>query len=160
MARRIGRTLDTIDKLKKWQGHLLNWYNTKTLEAMPPEYVSTVDNGNYIADLIMVRQGLLDYIGKPDVTKKHLEALLCTAELARGERPDLPLDTAPLTAVLHREAPSARDCAAAAGALLQGCKESDSGWLGGLPAWQRNCKQLLPRRTGTRMHGLPRSRRG
>ncbi len=43
MARRIGRTLDTIDKLKKGR-HLLNWYNTKTLEAMPPEYVSTVDN--------------------------------------------------------------------------------------------------------------------
>lgn len=146
MVQRIGRTLDTIDKLKKWQGHLLNWYNTKTLEAMPPEYVSTVDNGNYIADLIMVRQGLLDYIGKPDVTKKHLEALLCTAELARGERPDLPLDTAPLTAMLRQDALSARDCAAAAGALLQGCKESDSGWHGRLA---RMAKELQTAFTAT-----------
>ncbi len=40
------------------------------------------------------------------------------------------------TAVLHREAPSARDCAAAAGALLQGCKNRIPAGMGGLPAWQ------------------------
>ena len=128
MVQRIGRTLDTIDKLKKWQGHLLNWYNTKTLETMAPEYVSTVDNGNYIADLILVRQGILEYANQPNVTKKHLEALLCTAQLARGENPRLALDTGPLTALLHQEPLRAQDCIDGIDALLQQRKGSASGW--------------------------------
>ncbi|PPJ44496.1 hypothetical protein C0075_26255, partial [Rhizobium sp. KAs_5_22] len=32
MVERIKKTLDTIEKMEKWNGHLYNWYNTKTLE--------------------------------------------------------------------------------------------------------------------------------
>ena len=28
---RISKTLETIQKLQKWNGHLYNWYNTQTL---------------------------------------------------------------------------------------------------------------------------------
>ncbi len=38
----------TIEKLEKWNGHLYNWYNTKTLEPLIPRYVSTVDSGNFV----------------------------------------------------------------------------------------------------------------
>lgn len=132
MLDRISRTLDTIDKLEKWQGQLLNWYNTKTLEAMAPLYVSAVDNGNYIADLIAVRQGILEYAGKPDVTKKHLEALFCTAQLAQGEDETLCLDTTRLQAALKKPSPGKAECAAAVDGLMQSIQEPHQGWAGRL----------------------------
>jgi cyclic beta-1,2-glucan synthetase len=48
---RIGSTLDTLDRLPRKDGHLLNWYDTETLAPLPPEYVSTVDSGNLAAYL-------------------------------------------------------------------------------------------------------------
>lgn len=51
---------DTISKLEKWNGHLFNWYNIKTLEPLRPRFVSTVDSGNFIASLYVVKQLLLD----------------------------------------------------------------------------------------------------
>lgn len=85
MLRRIENTLDTIDKLEKWNSHLLNWYSTKTLEALGPKYVSSVDSGNYIASMIMLRQGIGDYKNRPSVTKKHLRALSLTIKLGGKE---------------------------------------------------------------------------
>lgn len=38
----------TIERLEKWNGHLYNWYNTKTLEPLIPRYISTVDSGNFV----------------------------------------------------------------------------------------------------------------
>ena len=55
---RISKTLETIQKLQKWNGHLYNWYNTQTLEPLNPRYVSTVDNGNFIGYLYTVKQFL------------------------------------------------------------------------------------------------------
>ena len=56
----IFKTLNTITKLQKWNGHLYNWYNTKTLEPLIPRYISTVDNGNFIGYLYTVKQFLLN----------------------------------------------------------------------------------------------------
>ena len=39
-------TLESMGRLQEHRGHLLNWYNTLTLEPLPPQYVSTVDSGN------------------------------------------------------------------------------------------------------------------
>ena len=55
---KINKTLETIQKLQKWNGHLYNWYNTVTLEPLNPRYVSTVDNGNFIGYLYTVKQFL------------------------------------------------------------------------------------------------------
>ncbi len=46
MARRMERTLSTLEKLEKWKGHTYNWYSTQDLSVLPPRYVSSVDNGN------------------------------------------------------------------------------------------------------------------
>ena len=40
--------MNTIMSLEKWNGHLYNWYNTKTLCPLLPKYVSTVDSGNFV----------------------------------------------------------------------------------------------------------------
>ena len=56
LAVRLRATLDTIDKLEKYQGHLYNWYDTQTLRPMPPTYVSSVDSGNLAGHLLAVTQ--------------------------------------------------------------------------------------------------------
>ena len=62
---RISNTLNTLERLEMYQGHLLNWYNTSTLEALEPKYVSTVDNGNLAFSLLAVKQGCTEYEHKP-----------------------------------------------------------------------------------------------
>lgn len=57
----LEHALDTIEKLEKWNGHLLNWYDTTTLHPLEPKYVSSVDNGNYVAFLYTLRNGLSQY---------------------------------------------------------------------------------------------------
>ena len=44
----LENVMDTIVKLDKWNGHLYNWYDTKTLKPLIPRYVSTVDSGNFV----------------------------------------------------------------------------------------------------------------
>ncbi len=60
MLDRLEGTLECLKGLEKWQGHLYNWYDTGSTKPLPPRYVSTVDSGNFVAYLMVVRQGLLE----------------------------------------------------------------------------------------------------
>lgn len=51
--KRICDTMDTIDKMEKWNGHVLNWYDIRTLEPLRPRYVSSVDSGNLMAAFVL-----------------------------------------------------------------------------------------------------------
>ena len=51
----LEKMLYTVEKLPKWNGHLYNWYNTKTLEPLIPRYVSTVDSGNFVGYLYTLK---------------------------------------------------------------------------------------------------------
>src|SRR5208283_2185591 len=70
------KTLATIVRLRKYRGHLLNWYDTRTLEAKPPFFVSTVDSGNLVASLWTLQQGSLDHLRRPILSGASAEALL------------------------------------------------------------------------------------
>ena len=63
--------LETIQKLPKWNGHLYNWYNIKTLRPLIPEYVSTVDSGNFIGYLITLKY-FLEEIEDKELRSKYL----------------------------------------------------------------------------------------
>ena len=56
----LEKILISVDSLKKWNGHLYNWYNIKTKEVMYPKFISTVDSGNLIASIMLTRGFLLD----------------------------------------------------------------------------------------------------
>jgi cyclic beta-1,2-glucan synthetase len=58
LARRIDQTLSTIERLERFEGHLLNWYDTRTLAPLLPAYVSTVDSGNLAGALLTLSVGL------------------------------------------------------------------------------------------------------
>jgi cyclic beta-1,2-glucan synthetase len=68
------QTLTTVSRLAKHRGHLLNWYDTRTLEPLMPLLVSSVDSGNLLASLWTLQQGCLDRIRRP----------LCQPRLAEG----------------------------------------------------------------------------
>jgi len=59
------RTLDTVARLAKDHGHLYNWYDTRTLEADRPRFVSTVDSGNLAASFITLKGGCLELLNSP-----------------------------------------------------------------------------------------------
>ncbi len=58
LVRRIDATLTTVEGLERFEGHLLNWYDTRTLDPLPPAYVSTVDSGNLAGALLTLSVGL------------------------------------------------------------------------------------------------------
>ncbi len=62
LIERLERTIDTVEQMEKWEGHLYNWYDTVTLRPLSPMYVSTVDSGNLVGCLITVKEGLSEWL--------------------------------------------------------------------------------------------------
>lgn len=58
LALRLRPTFESMDKLERYRGHFLNWYDTRNLKPLPPRYVSTVDSGNLAGCLVALKQGL------------------------------------------------------------------------------------------------------
>lgn len=52
----ISKIIATINNLSKWNGHLYNWYDTKTLEPLSPRYISSVDSGNFVRLFICTKR--------------------------------------------------------------------------------------------------------
>lgn len=70
----------TIDSLQKWNGHLYNWYNTGTKEPLIPRYISTVDSGNFVGYLYVVKSWLEEKIKKDEEIKNLLDIIDKTIE--------------------------------------------------------------------------------
>ena len=60
LIERTHNTVTSVGLLKRFRGHLYNWYDTITLEPQLPRYVSTVDSGNLAGDMLVLRQGLYE----------------------------------------------------------------------------------------------------
>ena len=56
LVSRLQATFQSLEKLQRYRGHFLNWYDTLSLQPLNPRYVSTVDSGNLAASLIVVSQ--------------------------------------------------------------------------------------------------------
>ncbi|MCD7974008.1 MAG: hypothetical protein LUG18_15330 [Candidatus Azobacteroides sp.] len=78
---RTRRTFASLTRLKKFRGHLYNWYDTNTLEPLFPLYISTVDSGNLAGNLITLAQGLENYKHQPIYNPVIFEGLLTTVRV-------------------------------------------------------------------------------
>ena len=78
---RTRKTLATIKALERYNGHLLNWYDIKTLKPLEPRYVSTVDSGNLLASLWTLEVGLGETLGDPLIGPRTLLGLEDTLRL-------------------------------------------------------------------------------
>lgn len=66
----LEKMLDSIDKLPKWYGHLYNWYNISSLVPLYPRYISSVDSGNFVGYLYVVRQFVKEEV--EDIERKNV----------------------------------------------------------------------------------------
>jgi cellobiose phosphorylase len=86
---RTGSTLKTMQGLEKYQGHFYNWYDTLTLQPLPPRYISAVDSGNLAGHLITLRQGLLQLSFDPIISTQVFKGLNDTLLMDQGPHKDL-----------------------------------------------------------------------
>ena len=79
---RVDATISTMERLERHRGHFFNWYDTQNLSVMAPRYVSTVDSGNLVGHLLVLRRGLLELPDRPLPVLAMVEGLRDAATLA------------------------------------------------------------------------------
>ena len=67
----LKKMIETVCNLQKWNGHLYNWYNLKDLSPLIPRYISSVDNGNFVGYLFVVKQFFI----QNNINNKYLEEI-------------------------------------------------------------------------------------
>ena len=98
-CRRCEATFETLARMERYEGHLLNWYDTRMLEPLNPRYVSTVDSGNLLAALWVLKQGCRDILHAPIVGPAAVRGLNDTREVLESTCHDDPSATVALHAV-------------------------------------------------------------
>ena len=89
---RLEPTFDTLLRMQRYRGHFFNWYDTRTLAPLAPQYISTVDSGNLAGYLLTLRSGLTELTeSRPLIDASALEGLddvlgLFESEVMAGAR--------------------------------------------------------------------------
>jgi hypothetical protein len=86
------KTFESVDRMPKLNGQLYNWYDTRTLEACKPRFISSVDNGNLVCCLWTLKQGCLGAVNErifsPQLWRGVADHLDTLEDLLRPERWD------------------------------------------------------------------------
>jgi cyclic beta-1,2-glucan synthetase len=88
VARNLG-TLETLSRLERFEGHLFNWYDLKTLEPLQPRYVSTVDSGNLLASLWTFESSCSELATRPLLDAGALRGIADTLGVIREITPTI-----------------------------------------------------------------------
>jgi cyclic beta-1,2-glucan synthetase len=75
LASRLGNSFASLERLDRYRGHLLNWYDTRTLEPLSRQYVSTVDSGNLAVSLLTVRTACRELADGPAIRPEVWDGL-------------------------------------------------------------------------------------
>jgi len=78
-------TLGTIQRLPRYRGHFLNWYDGTTRRPLEPRFVSTVDSGNLAAALWTLKQSALAFARQPPPDDTLWEGIADLALLLSGD---------------------------------------------------------------------------
>lgn len=84
VALRLKNTFDTLDRMERYRGHFLNWYDTATLEPLLPRYVSTVDSGNLAGCLLAVKEACREFPNRPVMSGAAWQGFLDTLDVLDG----------------------------------------------------------------------------
>jgi cyclic beta-1,2-glucan synthetase len=85
LLERLELTFVTLGKLPRFRGHFFNWYETRTLETLNPQYISTVDSGNLAGHLVALKQACLEIFDLPLFDARILAGFADTLALMREE---------------------------------------------------------------------------
>jgi len=83
--RRLEATMATLAVMTKVRGHLLNWYDTRDLRPLDPQYVSSVDSGNLAGHLIALAQACREWRAAALPPARRLEGIADALALLREE---------------------------------------------------------------------------
>jgi cyclic beta-1,2-glucan synthetase len=87
---RTQNTFETLSRLERYRGHFFNWYHTRSLAPLHPQYVSMVDSGNLAANLLVLASGLVELSEAPVLPPRVFGGLRDTLRVlldaARGNR--------------------------------------------------------------------------
>jgi cellobiose phosphorylase len=91
---RAENTLTTMEKLERYRGHFYNWYDTRTLQPLCPQYVSSVDSGNLSGSLLTLQAGLIELKDQPVLSANAFQGLQDTLQVllehvSSDSKPDL-----------------------------------------------------------------------
>ena len=100
LMERTQRVFATLEKLPRHRGHFYNWYDTETLQPLPPGYISTVDSGNLAGHLLTLRQGLLAMLDEPILARSTFNGLADTLGVLEEARRATGNEAGELTAAL------------------------------------------------------------
>lgn len=79
---RTQKTLCTLKELETINGHYYNWYDTVTLKPLYPRYISTVDSGNLLSYLWLVKQCVNEYTNKPIINENFKQGIKDTMDVS------------------------------------------------------------------------------
>ncbi|MEO8085455.1 MAG: glucoamylase family protein [Bacteroidota bacterium] len=78
---RTTKTISTMKKMERYKGHFFNWYDTNSLAPLLPKYISTVDSGNLVGHLLILKQGLLAIQNKKIINPNLFDGISDTLNL-------------------------------------------------------------------------------
>ena len=82
---RTSNTFTTLQKMELYRGHFYNWYDTISLNPLPPRYISSVDSGNLVGHLLTLRQGILGLTDQKIIVPRFFEGMKDALELLKEE---------------------------------------------------------------------------
>jgi cyclic beta-1,2-glucan synthetase len=89
---RLEATLATMGRLQRFRGHFYNWYDTRDLRPLDPQYVSSVDSGNLAGHLIALANACREWIGRPMASPELFAGVDDALQLTRVSLQGLPDD--------------------------------------------------------------------
>ena len=97
LLERTANTFRSMAQLQRHQGHFYNWYDTRSLQPLPPHYISSVDSGNLAGHLLTLRSGLLALPDQKIVGERLFKGLADTLAVLADA-----IDTTPPAASVQR----------------------------------------------------------
>jgi cellobiose phosphorylase len=74
-------TFASMEKLERYHGHFYNWYDTRSLVPLRPQYISTVDSGNLVGALLTLQAGMAELLNQPFVSPNVFHGLQDTLQV-------------------------------------------------------------------------------
>jgi cyclic beta-1,2-glucan synthetase len=82
---RLEATFATLAGMAKFRGHFYNWYDTRDLRPLDPQYVSSVDSGNLAGHLIALANACAEWRNRPPSEQRRIQGVEDALNLVRDE---------------------------------------------------------------------------
>ncbi|MCH5716647.1 glucoamylase family protein [Niabella hibiscisoli] len=91
LVERTQNTFNALNDMERYKGHFYNWYDTANLQPLYPRYISAVDSGNFVANMLVLRQGLLELPHDKIFNQQFYKGLHHTWKAAMQATPEAPM---------------------------------------------------------------------